>query len=132
MTVDALNRYDMSFPAGAISEELVADRIVSLELRGEIDLALEGELRLRALNALDRDCHVIADLSEATFVDASVIGALLSIQREAETRGAVLALQMGTAEIVERVITLTGIENVIWRGRTREEVVRFIAAQNGH
>ena len=130
MTVDALTRIDVSFPVGAISETFVSDRIVALELRGEIDLALEGELRLRALHALDRNCHVIVDLSEATFVDASVIGALLSSHREAEYRGAVLALQMGTARIVERVIELTGMEDAIWRGRTRDEVVRFITAQD--
>jgi anti-anti-sigma factor len=119
VTAEALNTGDVVAAAGSISAQDVGDMMVVVELRGEVDLALEGEL--------SRHRDVIVDLGETTFIDASVVGALIGCRREAEARGAALVLQLGTAEIVQRVLQLTRIEDVIPRVRTREEAVRTLS-----
>jgi anti-sigma B factor antagonist len=108
----------------ALSE--VEEGIVALELSGDADIALQGELTGAIRAALNGDAHVIMDLSEATFIDAAVIRSLINGYHEAAAQGSALVLQLGTAAIVERVLKLTGIEEVVPRAQTREEAVWMI------
>ena len=64
-----------------------ADDIVSLYLRGEFDAFNASEITDHALRALAADKHLVLDLSDTTFIDASVIGALVAIQAAADDRG---------------------------------------------
>ena len=103
-----------------------ADDIVSLYLRGEFDAFNAPEITDRALRALAADKHLVLDLSDTTFIDASVIGALVAIQAAANDRGRSAVLQLGTAPIVERVVAITGIEDVLPRTETRVDAIAQI------
>ena len=103
-----------------------ADDIVSLYLRGEFDAFNAPEITDHALQALAAEKHLVLDLSDTTFIDASVIGALRTIHVAAEDRGRSAVLQLGTAPVVERVILLTGIEQVMPRTSTRPEAIARI------
>ena len=103
-----------------------ADDIVSLYLRGEFDAFNAPEITDRALRALAADKHLVLDLSDTTFIDASVIGALVAIQAAATDRGRSAVLQLGTAPIVERVVAITDIEDVLPRTETRVDAIARI------
>ena len=105
-----------------------ADDIVSLYLRGEFDAFNASEITDHALQALAAEKHLVLDLSDTTFIDASVIGALRTIHAAAEDRGRSAVLQLGTAPVVERVISITGIEQVMPRASTRPEAIARIQA----
>ena len=100
--------------------------IVSLYLRGEFDAFNAPEIIDHALRALAADKHLVLDLSDTTFIDASVIGALVAIQAAANDRGRSAVLQLGTAPIVERVVAITGIEDVLPRTETRIDAIARI------
>ena len=100
--------------------------IVSLYLCGEFDAFNAPEIIDHALRALAADKHLVLDLSDTTFIDASVIGALVAIQAAANDRGRSAVLQLGTAPIVERVVAITGIEDVLPRTETRVDAIARI------
>ena len=79
--------------------------------------------------------HLILDLSQATFIDSSVINALFDAHRQAKERGRLAVLQLGTAAIVELVLKLSEIERVLPRVHTRAEAIdtiRSLANQRGN
>jgi len=100
--------------------------IVSLYLRGEFDAFNSTEITDHALRALAAEKHLVLDLSDTTFIDASVIGALCAIQAAAAEQGRSAVLQLGTAPIVERVIGLTEVERVLPRTSTRADAIARI------
>jgi anti-anti-sigma factor len=100
--------------------------IVSLYLCGEFDAFNAPEIMAHAFRALAADKHLVLDLSDSTFIDASVIGALVTIQDAANDRGRSAVLQLGTAPIVERVVAITGIEQILPRTETRVDAIAQI------
>jgi anti-sigma B factor antagonist len=103
-----------------------ADDIVAISLQGEFDMGSSPMLVDEAQRALDEGRHLILDLSEATFVDSSILNAVLRTHRAATSRGQVAVLQLGSAAIVERVLALTGIEQVLPRADDRAEAIETI------
>ena len=119
---------DATTRAATVHVRREADDIVSLYLRGEFDAFNASEITDHALKALAAEKHLVLDLSDTTFIDASVIGALRTIHASAEDRGRSAVLQLGTAPVVERVISITGIEQVMPRASTRPEAIARIQA----
>jgi anti-anti-sigma factor len=107
------------------------DRIVAVCLEGEFDLANARDLRDEIDRALEGGNDLILDLSQATFVDSSIISVLVQGSREARARQQNVVLQLGTAAIVERVLELFAIEQVLPRAQDRKEAVRVIRQQPG-
>lgn len=52
---------------------------------------------------------VVVDVTEAEFIGASMLGALVDLNRNVRNRGGQFRLQLGTAQIVRRVLELTGL-----------------------
>jgi anti-anti-sigma factor len=102
------------------------DEIAGLSLAGEFDMANAPQIIEEGERLLADDNQVIVDLSDATFIDASVIHALVRVGAEARKDGRVVVLQLGTAAIVERVIEISNIERVLPRARTRAEAIDTI------
>jgi anti-anti-sigma factor len=102
------------------------DEIAGLCLAGEFDMANAPQIIEEGERLLADDNQVIVDLSDATFIDASVIHALVRVGAEARKDGRVVVLQLGTAAIVERVIEISNIERVLPRARTRPEAIDTI------
>ena len=65
---------------------------VTIALEGEYDMARASDLRHALLDIDVRGPHVIADMSEVTFVDSSALRALLEAQRALEGEGGSLTL----------------------------------------
>lgn len=102
------------------------DGIVAVCLEGEFDMANAPALGDQIDLALEDGNDVIVDLSEATFIDSSVIKVLFHGARAVDGRNQTLVLQVATAPIVERVLELVAVERMMPRVRSRTEAVQMI------
>jgi anti-anti-sigma factor len=66
---------------------------------------------------------IVVDLSQAEFIDSSVITALLRAHRAATERNKTFRLQFGTAPIVRRMLEISGLLEIIEHVSTREEAL---------
>jgi anti-sigma B factor antagonist len=105
---------------------LQTDEIVAVSLEGEFDMANAPALVEQIDQAILSDQHLIIDLSEATFIDTTVINALFYAAKTAKAQQRTVVLQLGTAPIVERVIEITEIDQVVPRVSTRADAVQII------
>jgi anti-anti-sigma factor len=115
--------------AGSIRVIQATEVITALDLEGEFDLSTAPMLTEHAEGVLAEAKHLIINLSRSTFIDSSVIHALLHAAAAAKGRGSLLVIELGTEAIVERVITLTGTDRQIATVPTRAEAIRFIDKQ---
>ena len=78
---------------------------VVVMLRGELDIANAAGLRAVLSEAVARNPHVIADLSDLTFIDCASLGALVRARARAREAGGDLVLA-GARGRVLRVLAL--------------------------
>jgi anti-sigma B factor antagonist len=109
---------------GGIEIVEVPPGVVVVELPGEQDLAVSRELEFLLESLVASNRLVVVDLSDSTFVDSSIVRALVRADRFAEAQGKVFRLQFGTAPIVRRALELTGLLDRIESVPTREEALR--------
>ena len=103
-------------------EQPVPGRTV-VAFKGEHDLAQVEDLR-RYLSALVADNElVVADFSQAQFVDSSIINLLLETKREADETQRRFRIQMGTECMVYRVFEVSGVLSFLECASSREEAL---------
>jgi anti-anti-sigma factor len=90
-------------------EQLTAD-IWVVSLVGEHDISMVDALRDRLAEAFTHDPRLIIDLTEATFVDSTVLGVLFAVvhQSTSAASGETLALVITPGSTVDRTIALAG------------------------
>jgi anti-sigma B factor antagonist len=120
------NRFKTEVTSGTVNVAPETDDIVALRLEGEFDIANSPRLNEEIDQALTDGKHLIVDLSEATFIDSSVINALFRARNNAATRRRIAVLQLGTAAIVERALQISNIERALPRTHTRAEAIQTI------
>ena len=79
-----------------------------VEFTGEHDLAEADRIQSLLESLLEQNAVVVADFSEAQFVDSSVLRTLFRAHLAAEAGGSSFRLQLGTAPVVERAFELSG------------------------
>jgi anti-anti-sigma factor len=103
--------------------------VAIVTLRGEHDMA-EQELLEKTLRTQTRAGELlIVDLSEADFIDSSVINLLFAADRSAQERGRRVVLQFGTSASVSRVLEVSGLTQELPCASTRDEAIQL--ARNG-
>ncbi len=112
----------------AISVAPATDTITAVSLEGEWDLTTAPELIAIAQRLTAQGQHLIIDLSEVTFIDASTVRALLEADRLARERGCDLVVQLGGAGFAERVLGITGADRRLATAATRRAALQFVAA----
>ena len=81
-------------------------------ISGEHDLNTAPDLRARLAEVIENGGPVIIDLSPATFVDSSILGAILDARRRAQGAGIGFAVAQGdSAAAVARVLEITGLRD---------------------
>jgi anti-anti-sigma factor len=80
-----------------------------VEFTGEHDLAQADRIQSLFESLVEQNAVVVADFSEARFVDSSVLRTLVRAHLAAQSRGSCFRLQLGTATVVERAFELSGI-----------------------
>jgi anti-anti-sigma factor len=77
-------------------------------LSGDHDFDTVGQVRTELGRALSQERPIIVDLSEATFIDSTILLALIETNRVCERRGTTLTLRPGPHPI-RRLLELTGL-----------------------
>jgi anti-sigma B factor antagonist len=112
--------------AGNIRVVRATDTITALDLDGEFDISTAPELVERVRSVLDQGKHLIINLSDASFIDSSIVHALFTADTEARQHGRVFVLQFGTAARVERVLTISGADKKLLTAPTRADAIDLI------
>ena len=102
------------------------DEIVAVCVEGEFDVANASALRDQVDDSLASGNDLILDLSQATFIDSSVIHVLFEAARAVKSKDQTVILQLGTAPIVERALEIVDIDRVLPRAHDRKEALRMI------
>jgi anti-sigma B factor antagonist len=95
-----------------------------VELTGEHDLATSDETRLLFESLVEENELVVIDLSEVTFIDSSFLKVLVQADAQARERGSRLRVQLGAADIVQRVLEITGLLDHLDCVSGREEALQ--------
>jgi anti-sigma B factor antagonist len=106
---------------GEVRNETVGDLAEVVALSGEHDLGTVGRVAEGLSDAAATGRAVVVDLCATTFVDSSILGAILDARRAAidEDRGFAVACS-GDAEPVRRVLEVTGLVDELPVHPTRE------------
>jgi anti-sigma B factor antagonist len=82
-----------------------------VRLEGEQDLTSEPELKQRLRELIGESRSIVVDLGGATFLDSSILAAVLEAREESRAAGVELSLSMPsvTAPAVRRVVEITGL-----------------------
>ena len=118
--------------ANPIELDDTAGDVVVVVIEGEHDIYTAPALRERLDEALDRGGGVVVDLTGATFVDSSVLGALLDARRRAHeaSQGFVVSIGDTVEPGVRRILDITGLVPVLPVVNGRDEAIAT-ARSNG-
>ena len=90
---------------------------------GEHDLAAREELAALFDSLVEENDLIVADFSEALFVDSTTLYVLVNADAVARARGTKLRLQLGTAAIVRTAFDLSGLTKRLDCVHSREEAL---------
>jgi anti-anti-sigma factor len=123
---------DRHMEANPIVLDDSAGDVVVVVVEGEHDIYTAPTLRERLEEALGRGGGIVVDLTKATFVDSSVLGALLDSRRRAleAQQGFVVCVGESVEPGVQRILDITGLVPVLPVLRGREEAIET-ARSNG-
>ena len=90
------------------------DGVVIVVVGGEHDLYTASALREQIADAFGGGTAVVIDLSDATFLDSSILRALLLARNQAaeQASGFAVALDSSKAPAVQRILEVTGLLDV--------------------
>ncbi|MDX6568333.1 MAG: anti-sigma factor antagonist [Gaiellales bacterium] len=117
-----------------IEIEYLSETAAAVVLRGEHDIYTVPALRERLGELHEKELHVIIDLSQTTFLDSSVLGAMLGASEHARGQGKGVAIVLGDppTETVSRIFEVTGLAEVLPTRATRAEAhAMFTRAASG-
>jgi len=94
----------------SISDDQVQSTTYVVRPRGEIDLAVAGELRDHLLRLLDAGAtNLIVDLGGVSFLDSTGLTALMTAHRRAEIVGGRVVVARADRNVAE-VFEITGLD----------------------
>ena len=82
---------------------------VVVQFVGEHDLTTSEKTNSLLEGLVAANQLVIADLSASTFIDSSFLHSLISADRDAQTRGTRLRLQLGADPAIQRTLQIAGL-----------------------
>lgn len=118
----------MALEPGRVELEREGNGPCVVTLVGEHDLNTAGPLRERLRAALSERQGVVIDLSGATFIDSSILGAILEAREETTGMGMGFAIVGSGGEPVERVLEITGLNEALPVRPSRQEAVELARA----
>ncbi len=90
---------------------------------GEHDLVARDELRAKLDFLVEENTLVVADFSEAEFVDSTTLHALLDADMAARKKGRRFRLLLGTQATVRAAFELSGVLNRLDYAKSRAEAL---------
>lgn len=114
--------------AGGLEVERTDAGVAIVTISGEHDLGTAPQLRGRLGELLDAGTPLVVDLTPASFIDSSILGAVLEAHRRAGEGGAGLAVaHAGEAGVVHRLLEVTGLRERLPVHATREAAIAAAA-----
>jgi anti-sigma B factor antagonist len=114
-------------PQFALTECAVDDLRHVVAVRGELDSYTGPALKEALVAAAEAGrVRLIVDLTEATYMDESAIGALTAVFKRVRLRGGVLAI-VNVDERIAALLELTGLDQIFTVVATREQAVQAVA-----
>jgi anti-sigma B factor antagonist len=108
--------------ANPIALDRAEGDVLVVVVTGEHDIYTAPALRERLEEALEAERGVVVDLAGTTFVDSSILGALLEARKQAQESELTFVVSLGdpVEPGVERIFEITGLVPVfpVVRGRT--------------
>jgi anti-sigma B factor antagonist len=103
-----------------------------ITLRGEADAYAAPRIRSDLTTALNTEAPLVIDLSQATFIDSTIVGILLEGLAESEKleHPLLLLLPDDSAPEVHRLFELTGLASLLPLVRSWDEVSSRVAAHH--
>lgn len=118
---------------GELALERNDSGLTVVTISGEHDLSTAPNLRRRLDALLDQGSPVVVDLSPATFVDSSILGALLDGRRRFAERGVGFAVvHSEDGDAVDRVLQVTGLRSELPVHAEREEAFAKVSGDSGN
>jgi anti-sigma B factor antagonist len=115
---------------GEIALERTDAGVAVVTISGEHDLSTAPGLGRRLKRLTGDSSPIVVDLSGATFIDSSILGAILAARRRAGAdRFAVV--NSGSAEAVRRVLEVTGLKAALPVHEVRDEAVAAVTNGRG-
>jgi anti-anti-sigma factor len=111
--------------APRIQAERLPDGAVVVTLYGEFDLLNAEELEERLLVEGRLSHGLVVDLSQMSFIDAATIHAIKQAYETLRDSGQRMILQVSTDTIVERALTITGLDDYLPCASEREDALRL-------
>jgi anti-anti-sigma factor len=99
------------------------DRVVVVSFTDEHDLATSSAVSTLLDGLIREHGVVVADFSQALFVDSSMLRALVEARKLASERGTRFVLQLGDGCTAKRGFEISGLLNEISWAATREEAI---------
>lgn len=97
--------------SGEVAVSTPRDGVGVVALTGEHDLGTVTKVRDAIEGAQSEQGTVVVDLCNATFVDSSILGAILAGRRQAGERGLGFGVACdGSSEPVRKVLEVTGLD----------------------
>ena len=111
-----------------------AGDVVVVVVEGEHDIYTAPTLRERLDEAIGRGGGIVVDLTGATFVDSSVLGALLAARRSAleAKQGFVVCVGASVEPGVQRILDITGLTPVLPVVSERAAAIDSVRASDGN
>jgi len=100
------------------------DGAVVVELLGEHDLAIRDQTDKLLAELVDAHNLVVVDVSEASYIDSSILASLVRAHRRAEERGSQVRIQLGSAAIVRKLFEISDLTNYLEVVPGREQALR--------
>jgi anti-sigma B factor antagonist len=115
--------------------ELALERkeaLAVLTISGEHDLSTAPSLQRRLASLIDERTAIVVDLTPATFIDSSILGAILDARRRATEAGIGFAVvHSNGAGAVDRVLEVTGLRSELPVHDGRDEAVAAASGGSG-
>lgn len=103
--------------------------IAIVKLFGEHDMADSEELSRVLHQVLGARDLLIVDLSEAAFIDSSILNSLIAANKTADRAGLKMTIQLGPKATAARVLEVSGLNGFLTCASSREEAITL--ARNG-
>jgi anti-sigma B factor antagonist len=103
--------------------------IAIVKLFEEHDMADSEELSRVLHRVLGARDLLIVDLSEAAFIDSSILNSLIAANKTADRAGLKMTIQLGPKAIVARLLEVSGLNGFLTCANSREEAITL--ARNG-
>ena len=109
---------------GEVALDQTQEGVTLVEITGEHDLSTSADLTSSLDRLIAAAQPIVVDLSAATFIDSSTLGAILDARRRALDAGVGFELaQHGGAQAVARVLEITGVRDELPVRSSRPEAI---------